>query len=122
MWMGLAAFNNLVAVAVLIFVTVIDPGLAAANTLRFAAQLQLAHGMATVSCATFMNIEAVAARRAPAFFLGGGVPLSTVMYICPECTDPIYRAGQLIAIFVVLTGWIVLAASTFGMGNNSKYQ
>src|SRR5436309_11538301 len=80
LWMRLAALNNFVAVTVWTYVTVIDPGFAEAEQWRLSSQIQFMHGMAAFTCATFMNVGGLAAKHAPACFLGGSVLLCSAMY------------------------------------------
>jgi len=103
-WMRLGAINGLVALSLLLLSDqpLFLPGHAA--FVRMAAQVQFMHGMATLACATFMNVGATRARLAPAFFLSG------VMFYCL----PIY--GEAVGWF----GWTVtikpLGLGAFGIG------
>lgn len=69
--MRLGAINGLFALSLLLLSDqpVFLPG--HAEFVRMAAQVQFMHGMATLACATFMNVGATRARLAPAFFLFG---------------------------------------------------
>lgn len=112
LWMGIAAGNNLAAVALWLFATVIDPQFVEAERWRLAAQIQFMHGMATFSCATFMNIGAKSAAKAPAFFLGGSAMVSTLIY-CGAAGEggTGSRLGILVGALAMIVGWAILVFS-----------
>ncbi|MBZ9647564.1 DUF423 domain-containing protein [Sphingobium sp. 3R8] len=109
--MRLGALNGLFALSVLLLSDepLFLPGYSA--LIRLGAQVQFMHGMATLACATFMNIGARSARLAPAFFLGG-----ILLYCLPIYGQAIGLLGS-IAMFKQLglaafgTGWLILAWS-----------
>src|SRR5450432_2773072 len=79
-WMTLAALSGLAAVA---FGASAAHGLAdskAQELMRTGASYQFMHAMASLACATFMQVGARRARFAPAFFLGGTVLFSGSLY------------------------------------------
>lgn len=88
-WMRLGAINGLFALSLLLLSDqpVFLPGHAA--FVRMAAQVQFMHGMATLACATFMNVGATRARLAPAFFLAG-----VVLYCLPIYGEAIGLFGR----------------------------
>lgn len=77
-WMRLGALNGLFALCVLLSPDGSFFMAQHAPLVRATAQVQFMHGMATLACATFMNVGARSARLAPAFFLGG-----VVLYCLP---------------------------------------
>ncbi len=110
-WMRLGALNGLIAVGLILMSenTVISVTYAA--SLRHGAQIQFMHGMATLACATFMNVGALGARRAPAFFLVG-----ILLYCVPVYAE----AGVILEWIAVMKplgigafaiGWFIMAAS-----------
>ena len=109
--MRLGALSGAMSVLIWLFANLasLDPERAAA--LRIAAQVQFMHGMATFACATFMNIGAHGARRAPAFFLGGillfCLPIYAVVCGLPPQIEILEPAG----IAALASGWLILAWS-----------
>ena len=111
LWMRLGAVNGLVALFVLLSsqAPMLTPDQAAA--IRFGAQIQFMHGMATIACATFLNIGARGARLAPAFFRGG-----ILLYCLPTYGQAAGAPGWFAAIKPVglaafTVGWAILAWS-----------
>jgi uncharacterized membrane protein YgdD (TMEM256/DUF423 family) len=81
----------------------------AAGHLRLGATVQLMHGMVVFSCATFMNIGARDARRAPTFFFLGMLLFSLPLYVAAwrgtaPCV-PLECAG----LVSFTLGWLTLA-------------
>lgn len=86
--------------------------------MRLGAQVQFMHSMATLACATFMNIGASGARLAPAFFLGG-----ILLYCFPIYAEAIgiLDSAALITPFglsAFITGWLILAWSAKDIDKN----
>lgn len=79
--MRLGALNGLVALAILLFADQPPFLVGQAALVRMGAQVQFMHGMATLACATFMNVGAKQARLAPAFFFGGIVLYCLPIYV-----------------------------------------
>ncbi|ATE65467.1 hypothetical protein COO09_23255 [Rhizorhabdus dicambivorans] len=109
--MRLGALNGLFALAVLLSSAgpLFQPAQEA--LVRATAQIQFMHGMATLACATFMNIGAKSARLAPAFFLGG-----IALYCLPNYAQAIgwLSVNAVIArtgMGVFAIGWLILAWS-----------
>jgi uncharacterized membrane protein YgdD (TMEM256/DUF423 family) len=110
-WMRLGALNGLVAFLIFLLS---DQSMVVSGQIglvRQAAQVQFMHGMATLACATFMNVGAGGARLAPGFFLSG-----VGLYCLPIYLEAIGVLGPAFAIkqiglvaFVV--GWLILAWS-----------
>lgn len=103
-WMRLGAINGLFALSVLLMSDqpMFMPGHSA--LVRLAAQVQFMHGMATLACATFMNVGAKGARLAPPFFLAG-----IVLYCLP-----LY--GEALGLFGSTAMLKQLGFGVFGMG------
>ena len=108
LWMTLAALSGFVSVAAGAFAA---HGLTdhASEVMRTGATYEFMHAMATFACATFMQIGALRARFAPAFFLSGTVLFSGSLYAlalgAPRWTGIVTPFGGLL----FLAGWAVLA-------------
>jgi uncharacterized membrane protein YgdD (TMEM256/DUF423 family) len=109
LWMRLGALNGLVALAILLNERspVFRPG--TQELVHLGAQVQFMHGMATIACATFMNIGAKGARLAPAFLLSG-----VLLYCVPVYIEAAGLIGDMpivrwlgVAAFAV--GWLIMA-------------
>ena len=111
LWMRLGAVNGLVALFVLLSsqAPMLTPDQAAA--IRFGAQIQFMHGMATIACATFMNIGARGARLAPAFFLGGVILYCVPVYGLAMGAPDGFAAIEPIGLAAFIVGWAILAWS-----------
>ena len=79
-WMTLAAASGFLSVAMGAFAAhgLTDPH--AQAWMRTGAGYQLIHALATLACATFMQVGARRARFAPAFFLSGSALFSGSLY------------------------------------------
>lgn len=77
-WMRLATINALISITVLILSTHLPEHMSA--LVRLGAQIQFMHSMASIACATFMNVGASSARHAPAFLLGGSLLFALLHY------------------------------------------
>ena len=114
-WMTLAAINGFLAVAVGAFAAhaVADPQ--AKELLKTGSSYGFMHTMATLACATFIQVGARRSRFAPAFFLGGVVLFSGSLYAlalgAPRWIGAITPIGGL----AFLTGWAVLAWAARGV-------
>ena len=110
-WMMLAAIGGFLSVAVGAFAAhgVADP--TAKELLRTAATYAFMHCAATIACALFMQLGAVRARLAPAFFLPGVLlfsgSLCALAVGAPRIVGAITPAGGVL----FLIGWGVLAWS-----------
>ena len=113
-WMMLAAISGFVSVAAGAFAA---HGLTdrASEVMRTGATYEFMHAMATLACATFMQVGAQRARFAPAFFLSGTVLFSGSLYAlalgAPRWTGFITPVGGLL----FLAGWAVLAWAARGV-------
>jgi len=113
--MQLGALNGLVAVGLILFSehSVISATYAAAR--RHGAQIQFMHGMATLACATFMNVGAIGPRRAPAFFMAG-----ILLYCVPtyaEVVAPFEWVAMLkpLGAGAFAIGWLIMVYSARGI-------
>lgn len=96
LWMRLGALGGLSAALLLLTLPESD------HALRLAAQVQFMHSMATLACATFMNIGARQARHAPGFFLSG-----MVLY-CGPADAGILTAIQPLGMAAFAIGWGIM--------------
>ena len=120
LWMRLAAISGFLSVAIGAFTAygVQDPK--AAEWLRTGAQYEFMHAMATFACATFMNIGAMRARFAPAFFLSGAVIFSGSLYAMALGAPRILGAVTPVGGLLFLIGWVVLAWSASGIDQERR--
>ena len=114
-WMTLAAVSGFLSVAIGAFAAhgVTDPR--AQEWMRTGATYGFMHAMATLACATFMQVGAQRARHAPAFFLSGVVLFSGSLYAmalgAPRWLGMVTPIGGLL----FLIGWAVLAWAARGI-------
>ena len=114
-WMTLAAVVGFVSVAVGAFAAhgVTDPR--AQELLKTGSQYAFMHAMATLACATLMQVGAQRARFAPPFFLAGVVLFSGSLFAlaagAPRWVGAITPLGGL----SFLVGWAVLAWAARGV-------
>lgn len=108
-WMTLAVLSGFLSVAMGAFAahSLTEP--TAREWMRTGASYEFMHAMATLACATFMQVGARRARFAPAFFLSGSVLFSGSLYAlalgAPRAFGMITPVGGVL----FLTGWAVLA-------------
>ena len=107
LWMTLATISGFVSVAVGAFAA---HGLAgrAAEVMRTGATYEFMHAMATLACATLIQVGAYRARFAPAFLLSGPVLFSGSLYAlalgAPRWVGFVTPFGGLL----FLAGWAVM--------------
>lgn len=111
LWMRLGALNGLVSLCILLLSGSSLFAADVAAAIRLGAQIQFMHGMATLACATFMNIGATGARLAPAFFLGG-----VGLFCLPTYLSPVTPSATLVLVkgaglCAFAAGWTILAWS-----------
>lgn len=111
LWMRLGALNGLVALIILLLSDA--PMLTARQEalIRLGAQVQFMHGMATLACATFMNIGAKGARLAPGFFMSG-----ILLYCLPTYAGALGFSGwpgliKPAGLGAFTAGWLIMAWS-----------
>jgi uncharacterized membrane protein YgdD (TMEM256/DUF423 family) len=112
--MGLAAASGFISVAMGAFAAhgIADPQ--AKEWLRTGAQYEFMHSMATLACATFMQVGGHRARFAPAFFLSGSVFFAGSLYAMAFGAPRWFGAITPIGGTLYLAGWAILvwAAAT----------
>lgn len=114
-WMTLAAIGGFVSVTMGAFAAhgLSDPQ--AKDWVRTGASYGFMHAMATLACATFMQVGARRARFAPAFFLPGVVIFSGTLYAmalgAPRWLGAVTPIGGLL----FLVGWAVLIWAAAGV-------
>ena len=107
LWMMLAAVSGFVSVAAGAFAA---HGLSgqSAEVMRTGATYEFMHALATIACASFMQVGAKKARFAPALFLSGSVLFSGSLYAlalgAPRLTGIVTPFGGLL----FLAGWAIL--------------
>ena len=115
LWMTLAAASGFISVAAGAFAAhgMTDPG--ARELMRTGSTYEFMHAMATLACATFMQVGASRARFAPALFLSGSVLFSGSLYAlalgAPRLTGLITPFGGL----AFLAGWATLVWAAQGV-------
>ena len=102
LWMRLATINALASAVALMLSAHMPEDVSA--VVRFGAQVQFMHSMASIACATFMNVGADAARHAPAFFLGGSLLFA------------VHHYGAAAGLWGLANGWIGFAAVVMASG------
>jgi uncharacterized membrane protein YgdD (TMEM256/DUF423 family) len=113
--MTLAAASGFISVAAGAFAAhgMTDPG--ARELMRTGSTYEFMHAMATLACATFMQVGASRARFAPALFLSGSVLFSGSLYAlalgAPRLTGLITPFGGL----AFLAGWATLVWAAQGV-------
>jgi hypothetical protein len=100
-WMGLGALNAMCGVLVLLVLDRVSIVTVDIVVLRHASQIQFMHGMATLSCATFMNIGA---RRA-SFSQGARCTVCRLMHRAFSTCPPLRRFQPSAASSWLSDGW-----------------
>lgn len=114
-WMTLAAVGGFLAVALGAFAAHAVPDPAAKELLKTGANYQFMHCMATLACATFMQVGARRARFAPAFFLSGVFFFSGSLYALAFGAPRIVGAVTPIGGTLFMIGWGVLVWAARGV-------
>lgn len=81
------------------------------DAVRAAAQIQLVHAMATLACATVMNIGGRQARWAPALFLAGSVVFCGAGYAMAAGAPAWAAALRWPGAALLAAGWSILACA-----------
>lgn len=110
-WMRLGALNGLIALGIILLSENSAISAIYAVTLRHGAQIQFMHGMATLACATFMNVGAIGARRAPAFFLLGILLYCLPTYVEVAASLEWFAVMKPLGIGAFAIGWLIMASS-----------
>jgi uncharacterized membrane protein YgdD (TMEM256/DUF423 family) len=113
--MTLAAASGFVSVAAGAFAAhaLTDPG--ARELMQTGASYEFMHAMATLACATFMQVGAAKARFAPAFFLSGSVLFCGSLYALALGAPRLVGAVTPLGGLLMLLGWAVLAWAARGV-------
>ena len=114
-WMTLAALSGLIAVAMGAFAAhgLKDPQ--AKDWVKTAATYQFMHAIASLACATFMQVGARRARHAPAFFLSGTVLFSGSLYAMALGGPHILGLATPVGGLLFLIGWAVVVWAARGV-------
>ena len=108
-WMRLATVNALLStIALMLSAYAAEP---VAPIVRIGAQVQFMHSMASIACATFMNVGADAARHAPAFLLGGSVLFAVHHYGAAAGLWELANGLIGFAAVMMASGWIIMLAA-----------
>lgn len=113
--MTLAALSGMISIAAGAFAVHGISDVHAKELIQTGAHYQFMHAMASLACATFMQVGARRARFAPALFLSGAVFFSGSLYAlalgAPRWVGAITPIGGLL----FLAGWVVLAWAARGV-------
>ena len=114
-WMTLAALSGLIAVAMGAFAAhgLKDPQ--AKDWVKTAATYQFMHAIASLACATFMQVGARRARHAPAFFLSGTVLFSGSLYAMALGGPHLLGLATPVGGLLFLIGWAVVVWAARGV-------
>jgi uncharacterized membrane protein YgdD (TMEM256/DUF423 family) len=82
-----------------------------APIVRIGAQVQFMHSMASIACATFMNVGAETARHAPAFLLGGSLLFAVHHYGAAAGLWGLANGLIGFAAVVMASGWVIMLAA-----------
>jgi len=108
-WMRLATVNALLSsIALMLSAYAPEP---VAPIVRIGAQVQFMHSMASIACATFMNVGAEAARHAPAFLLGGSLLFAVHHYGAAAGLWGLANGLIGFAAVVMASGWVIMLAA-----------
>ncbi len=81
------------------------------SVVRLGAQVQFMHSMASIACATFMNVGAEAARHAPALLLGGSLLFALTHYGAAAGLWGLNNGVIGFAAVVMASGWLIMVAA-----------
>ena len=114
-WMTLAALSGLIAVAMGAFAAhgLKDPQ--AKDWVKTAATYQFMHAIASLACATVMQVGARRARHAPAFFLSGTVLFSGSLYAMALGGPHLLGLATPVGGLLFLIGWAVVVWAARGV-------
>ena len=108
-WMRLATGNALISAIALMFSAYAPEPVA--PIVRIGAQVQFMHSMASIACATFMNVGAEAARHAPAFLLGGSLLFAVQHYGAAAGRGDLANGLIGCAAVMMASGWVIMLAA-----------
>jgi uncharacterized membrane protein YgdD (TMEM256/DUF423 family) len=107
--MQLATFNALVSVIALMFSGHVTEDVS--SIVRLGAQVQFMHSMASIACATFMNVGAQSARYAPAFLLSGSLLFAVHHYGAAAGLWGLANGLIGFAAVMMASGWVIMFAA-----------
>jgi uncharacterized membrane protein YgdD (TMEM256/DUF423 family) len=108
-WMRLATINALIStLALMLSAYAPEP---VSSIVRIGAQVQFMHSMASIACATFMNVGAQGARHAPAFLLSGSRLFALLDYGQAVGFLGSQLAATCFAMILMASGWIIMFAA-----------
>ena len=81
------------------------------SIVQLGAQVQFMHSMASIACATFMNVGAHDARHAPAFLLGGSALFALLQFIAAAGFWEEANWLTAIATVIMASGWLIIFVS-----------
>ena len=120
-WMTLAALSAMCAAGVATAAALITPPGPVADLMKAGAAIQFMHSMATLACATVVQIGGARARHAPAFFLAAILLLSGSLYaMAAGAAPPNVQAAAMLGALASAAGWIILAAGTLGVDSYTR--
>ncbi len=108
-WMRLATINAFISTLALILSAYTPEPVS--SIVRIGAQVQFMHSMASIACATFMNVGAQGARHAPAFLLGGSLLFAMLHYGQAVGFFVLHLWTVCFAIILMTTGWMIMFAA-----------
>lgn len=114
-WMTLAALAAMSAAGVAAATALLIPAGPAADLLKAGAALQFMHAMATLACATVVQIGGRRARHAPAFFLAGIALLPGSLYAMAAGAAGAVWLTAALGAAAAAAGWIILAVGALGV-------
>ena len=109
LWMRLATINALISTIALILSAHLPEHIS--PLVRLGAQVQFMHSMASIACATFMNVGAEAARHAPAFLLGGSLFFALLHYGAAAGLFGMAGWSVAFAAAIMASGWVIMFAA-----------
>ena len=108
-WMRLATINALASAIALMLSAHLPEDVS--SVVRLGAQVQFMHSMASIACATFMNVGADAARHAPLFLLGGSLLFAVHHYGAAAGLWGLANGLIIFAAVVMASGWMIMFAA-----------
>jgi uncharacterized membrane protein YgdD (TMEM256/DUF423 family) len=109
LWMRLATINALASTIALMLSAYLPEDVSA--VVRFGAQVQFMHSMASIACATFMNVGAEAARHAPLFLLVGSLLFAVHHYGAAAGFWGLASGLTGFAAVMMASGWLIMFAA-----------
>ena len=109
LWMRLATINALASTIALMISAHLPEDVS--SVVRLGAQVQFMHSMASIACATFLNVGAEAARHAPALLLGGSLLFALTHYGAAAGLWGLINGVISFAAVVMASGWLIMFAA-----------